>query len=199
MRGLLNLERAFFPASNDYGFPDLDAVPALPELSSWYSFPDRNKVEHYGSSGLHFFCDDFVFENVWKQPSRYIELFKVFGAVIQPDFSLFYDMPVALQIFNKYRNHWLAKYYSFHGVNVIPNINVSTPECWEWSFLGLPTHSVVAFSDIGSMQLKSDREVLFMAYDEMIRALDPVQVLYFTRNVSNAPAETVPIVVSYGK
>lgn len=202
MRGLHNLERGFFPAANDYGFPELEAVPALPVLPdviSWYSFPDRNKVELYGSSGLHFFCDDFVFENVWKQPTRYIELFKVFGCIVQPDYSLYYDMPVALQIFNKYRNHWLSRYFSFYGVNVIPNINVSTPDCWEWSFLGYPKNSVVAFSDIGSVQLKSDREVLHNAYDQMIKVLDPVQILYFTRNRDSAPAETVPIQINFGK
>ena len=85
-------------------------------------------VSLFSSSGLHFFCEDYIFDNVWNQPTKYIDIFKPFKYVVQPDFSLYYNFPVALQIFNKYRNHWLGNFFSFYGISVIPNINVSSPE-----------------------------------------------------------------------
>lgn len=199
MRGLLNIDRGYFPSDNYYGFPELDRFSESVDHFDWFSFSDRSSVSLYSSSGIHFYIDDYCFDSLWNQPSRYLEQLRLFKCVIQPDFSLYYNFPAALQIFNKYRNHWLACYMSFYGVSVIPNINVSTPDCWDWSFLGYPLHSVVSFSDIGSYRSKSDRAVLTAAYDEMIRRLEPEQIIYFSRNASNIPAECVPVVLPFGK
>lgn len=199
MRGLLNVDKGFFSCHNDYGFPDLDPVRISVDSVEWFSFQDRSSVSLYASSGLHFFCEDFTFENVWNQPGKYIDTFQNFRYVIQPDFSLYYNFPVAVQIFNKYRNHWLAKYFSFHGVTVIPCVNPSDPECWKWSFFGFPRGSVVAFSDIGSFQDKLDRAILQAGYEEMLDRLAPLQVLYFTRNQENVPSGCVPVIVPYRK
>lgn len=199
MRGLLNVDKGFFSSGNVYGFPELDAFFDIVTDIDWFSFPDRSCASVYASSGLHFYCEDFTFETVWNQPQRYIDNFKLFKYVVQPDFSLYYDFPVAVQIFNKYRNMWLAKYLSFHGVNVIPNINISTSDCWDWSFLGFPKHSVVAWSDVGSYRDTYDRSVLHAGYDEMLNRLEPIQVLYFTRNKDNVPSECTPVVINFRK
>lgn len=165
MRGLLNIDRGYFPNDNYYGFPELSCFSKSVDSVEWFSFSDRASVSLYSSSGIHFYIDDYCFDSLWNQPSRYLDHLRLFKCVIQPDFSLYYNFPIALQIFNKYRNHWLACYLSFYGVSVIPNINVSTPECWDWSFLGYPLHSIVSFSDIGSYRSKSDRSILMAAYD----------------------------------
>lgn len=203
MRGLLNVDRGFFSCGNKYGFPELDPVRELVTDADWFSFPDRSAVSLYGSSGVHFFCDDYTFESLWNQPTRYIDNLKLFRYVVQPDFSLYYDFPVAVQIFNKYRNQWLGKYLAFHGVNVIPNVNVSTSDCWDWSFLGYPKHSVVAWSDVGSYRDNEDRAILQAGFAEMLKRLDPIQVLYFTRNRENVPSECLseclPVVITYRK
>lgn len=199
IRGLLNIDKGYFPVGNYYGFPELDCYSDFVGSLNWLSFSERSSSTLYSACGIHFYIDDYCFDSFWNRPSRYVEQLKLFKCVVQPDFSLYYNFPVALQIFNKYRNHWLACYLSFHGVSVIPNINVSTSDCWNWSFLGYPIHSVVAFSDIGSYRCKSDRSVLFSAYDEMIKRLEPRQIIYFSRNVSNIPAECVPVVLPYGK
>lgn len=197
MRGLLNVDKAFFPANNEYGFPEVDRVSEPYINVEWFSFNQRDRSNIYSESGLHFFIDDYCFASIWNSPDRYIDCMKRYRYVVQPDFSMYYNFPVALQIFNKYRNHWLARYFSFYDAKVIPNINVSTPECWEWSFIGYPKNSIVAFSDIGSVQKKFERNILISAYDEMIKRLEPLKVIYFTRNIENVPSECVPVVVPY--
>ena len=208
MRGLLNDNIARFEANNYYGFPEIFEIPDKINVSNWLDFDTarRNKGNgakrpaDNGTSGVHFFISDYKFNSVWEYPSRYIEMFKRFDFIVSPDFSLYYDFPVSLQIFNKFRNHWLSAYYSVYDVTVIPNVSVSLPDCWDWSFLGYPKNSVLAFSDIGSMSSKSERDIVYSAYNEMIKRLEPIQIIYFTRSdLKYAPKECNVVQLPYIK
>ena len=53
---------------------------------------------------VHFFLDDYQFERIWRQPEKYLPVLKRFQCSLSPDFSLFADMPLPLQIYNTYRN-----------------------------------------------------------------------------------------------
>ena len=46
--------------------------------------------------GIHFFIDDYQFERVWNTPEKYLSLLRRFRCVIAPDFSLYVDLPPAL-------------------------------------------------------------------------------------------------------
>lgn len=188
-RGLMNYNLAFFESSNKFSFPDLFPYTNKIDVSSieWVDFPNSRRSS---ASGLHFYCDDYKFNSIWEDPRKYLSYFSRFKYVVQFDFSLYYNFPVALQIYNKYRNHWLSAYFSVKSdVDFIPNISVSTPDCWNWSFDGFPKGSVVAFSDIGAIRDKSSQKITSMCYEEMLRRLEPIQVLYFTRSSSDAPSE----------
>lgn len=198
MRGLLNHNIAAFEADNDYGFPEVFPVTDRIHCDHWIDFDTARRKSKTGAQrpccngtgGIHFYISDYKFNSVWEYPDRYIDMFKRFDYIIDTDFSLYYDFPVALQIFNKYRNHWLSAFYSLHGISMIPNITVSTPNCYEWSFCGYPKNSVVAFSDIGSMSDPELRSIIYAAYDNMILRLEPIQILYFTRSkLDYAPSE----------
>lgn len=198
MRGLLNFEKAFFESKNKFGFPEVFPFYSHVDCEKWIDF-DNSRKQTGQAEGLHFYCDDYKFNCIWENPKRYIPVFSRFKYIIQPDFSLYYNFPAALQIYNKFRNHWLSAFYSVHGVQMIPNISVSTPDCWDWAFLGYPRHSVVAFSAIGAIRDKPSREVTFSSYDEMIKRLEPLQVLYFCRSPSAAPSEATVIQVPFLK
>ena len=148
---------------------------------------------------VHFFCDDYKFECIWKNPEVYRDMLVSCGNIIMPDFSLYYDYPVALQIYNKYRNHWLADYYSVNGATVIPNISASTSDMYDWSFLGFPKKSVVAFCAIGSLRNVACKEILYNMYNEMLKRLEPIQILYFTRSKRLAPSECDVIEIPFIK
>lgn len=192
MRGLENINKAFFESDNYYGFPEIMPVTKKIEIPKYIDFDTyrrkRNK-DTISSIGTHFYIDDYKFQCVWNSPDKYITMFQSCDNIIMPDFSLYYDMPVALQIYNKYRNHWLSVYYSVKGVTVIPNVSLSIPNYFEWSFIGYPKKSVVAFSDIGTIRDSTCRKIVKLSYDEMINKLEPIQVLYFTRSSQLAPSE----------
>lgn len=196
-RALLNQNHACFVAENKFDFPPLVAYTEPINCDSWVGIDKATQDTTH--SGLHFFEDDYKIERLWNNPLKYINLLSKFDYVIQTDFSLYYNFPVALQIYNKFRNHWLANFYLLHGIVMIPNIRASLPELWDWSFDGYPENSVVAFSDIGVSRDRKDKEINLKSYDEMLRRLSPVQVLYFTRSPTNAPSECTVIPLSYLK
>ena len=68
--------------------------------------------------GVHFYIDDYQFERVWNYPEKYINLLKKFAAVITPDYSLCFDMPRALQIWNVYRQRMLGNYWQRNGIKI---------------------------------------------------------------------------------
>lgn len=192
MRGLENFNIAFFEANNKYGFPLAAPCKIGVPLSAvqWIDFDtviskakrDKSVFEKY--NGLHFYIDDYKFQRIWNYPNRYVDFLKRFDYVIMPDFSLYYNFPQALQIYNKYRNHWLAAYFSVNGVNIVPDISLSTSECFDWSSEAYPQGSLVAFCDVGSQRDRSSREVIPQAFEFMRKKLSPLHIIYFTRSKS---------------
>jgi hypothetical protein len=53
---------------------------------------------------VHFFLDDARFEGVWHRPHAALPGLARFGAALTPDFSLYAGWPLALQLWNTYRN-----------------------------------------------------------------------------------------------
>ena len=199
MRGLLNCNIALFESGNPLGFPTVPVYTGQVETVEWVDFDLAVKAKDTANKGLHFYDDDYKLNRFWEYPQRYISVLKRFKYVLQPDFSLYYDFPVALQMYNKYRNHWLAAFCSVNGIQMIPNISLSTPSQYWWSVLGYPQNSVVAFSDIGCSRNKTDRKTLMQSYDEMVVALAPSQILYFTRSKTTAPEGATVIQIPYRK
>lgn len=60
---------------------------------------------------VHFFLDDYKFESLWKDPEPKIERLKEFRAVLSPDYSLYTEMPLAVQLFNTFRSRWCGAYF----------------------------------------------------------------------------------------
>lgn len=199
MRGLLNYNIAAFESDNYYGFPQISRYTGHVDFCNWLDFDSAVKYKNSSESGLHFFDCDYKLNRLWEYPQRYISVLSRYKYVLQPDFSLYFDFPVALQIYNKYRNHWLSAYYSVHGIDIIPNISPTRPDLYSWSFDGYPCSSVVAFSDVGCKRDKSDYKILMQGYEEMIKRLNPTQILYFTRSKSAAPSEATVIQIPFLK
>ena len=62
-----------------------------------------NQSNDYKST-VHFFLDDYRFESIYNNPEKKIETLKKFNAVLSPDFSMFVEMPIALQLFSTFKN-----------------------------------------------------------------------------------------------
>lgn len=176
-RNYENLNKAIYDGAGQYGIPIIE--PAYPkDLDSWIRFNDALSCKTPEKMAVHFYTDDYRFSRLWAAPDTYIPALRNFKAVCTPDFSMYTDFPVAAQIWNHYRKHWLGAYWQEHGITVIPTIGWSNEDSFEWCFDGEPTHSVVSVSSIG-VQVNSEAARLFkLGYDEMLRRLEPTRVYF---------------------
>ncbi|WP_275293194.1 DUF4417 domain-containing protein [Amycolatopsis sp. La24] len=170
--------RAMFPADNDWG------VPALPvaefEPARLVPYTDRRAAANAagtGTAALHFFLDDYRFEVVWSKPERGLSRCAAVGAALTPDFSLYRDMPLAMQLWQVYRSRWCGAWLLHHGIDVVPTVSWSTPDSYAFAFAGIPARSVVAVSTVGVWRDPVARGLFADGYAEMLRRLDPAVVL----------------------
>lgn len=163
----------------------------------WIPFNFAKTAKEKKNKGIHFFVDDYQFIRLWNRPNDYIDLLSQFGAVLSPDFSIYSDMPMAMQIYNHYRNHWLAAYWQRLGITVIPTIGWSTPESYEWCFDGDPENSIVAISTVGTQKNKKSKELFDQGYNEMLNRLQPNQIICYGKIPTESPKNIVQIQPNY--
>ena len=179
-----NLELGHFQLDGPFGIPKL--VPAhLNDRISWIPFncvmSDRQREAH----GVHFFIDDYLFQRAWNDPCRYAHLLCGYQAVMTPDFSMFTDYPVAVQLYNHWRKHQLGAYWQSLGLTVIPSICWSDHDSYTWCFDGEPVGGTVAVSSVGTQKNPLARTLFLDGYSEMMRRLKPEKIIFF----GDVPAE----------
>lgn len=175
---LENFDIADLNGSGVYKIPELKCVKEFTaerfgRLIYW------NIEKTPANTCLHTYSYDYQFNSVWTKPDMWIERLQAFDSVLSPDFSLYTDMPKALQIYNHYRKHWVAKYWEMHNIKVIPNIAWSTPDSFEWCFEGEPKNSIVAVSSTGALRDKEAKKLFLMGYEEMHKRLEPIKVIFY--------------------
>lgn len=176
----LNTSRHFF-ADNPYDIPCLQQ-DSFSHVPGWL-VPYRTRVSSVDAlddGAIHFFLEDYRFESVWNRPTRALNVFGPYQAVLTPDFSLYRDWPLAIQLWNTYRSRWCGAYWQSEGIRVIPTIAWGSAKSYDFCFLGVPTGSFVAISTVG-VQLEDPLEYhLFLeGFTEMVRRLDPAVVLCY--------------------
>lgn len=165
-----------FSVSGKFEIPAIAPVIELKPLE-WRCFGEYRTISINPNTGIHFFTDDYRFNSCWRQPLKYADMFARAGAVMSPDFSMYRDMPLALQLYNHYRKHWLGQFWQTRGAVVIPTISWSDNASWDFCFDGEPRGGIVAVSTVG---VKRDKEAfgLFSAgWSEMLDRLAPKRVI----------------------
>ena len=168
-----------FPAdSNPWDIPLLDHAPIA--YTPVWLVPYRTRVRRKdGTTGsaVHFFLDDYRFESVWSRPAKASQALRRYATVLTPDFSLYADYPLALQLWNTYRSRWCGAYWQHRGFQVIPTISWSTPESYAFCFAGVPQHSLVAISTVGVR--RQDQAIFTRGYQELVACLCPSRILCY--------------------
>lgn len=173
-----NLEKCSFPCIGRYGIPKIHPETECPQgyfLPMNYAKTEKNPH----TKNLHCFVDDYQFIRFWNQPDKYLPMLQRFRSVCSPDFSTYTDMPLAMQIYNHYRKHWLAAYWQLHGITVYPTISWSTPDSYEWCFDGEPVGGIVAVSSVGTQKHKESKKLFLQGYEEMMKRLSPSWVIFY--------------------
>lgn len=200
MSQYLNLQDRLYQGVGQFDIPEIRPVYEL-SVKEWIGFNYANSFNEKKKqdTGVNFFLDDYQFERLWNAPNKYIRSLSKFNALASPDFSLYSDFPKAVQIFNHYRKHWLARYWQDMGMTVIPTISWSDEESFDWCFDGEPVGGIVMVSNCGCMKRQDTKEGFLKGYTEMLNRLQPKQVLFFAHTFDEYPGPVKYIRFSLGR
>ena len=126
---------AVWGSDNLYGIPMLDLNMQADHLEApfagWGTMARKNKM----TGTYHFYVDDNRFEQVWRDPVDVAN--SACYAVVEPNFSVYTDMPKAVAIWQMFRKRWLARWFQSIGIRVIVDLNIAHRHD-DLRFIGVP-------------------------------------------------------------
>jgi hypothetical protein len=170
-------------SENCWGIPEVRGTtePLAPQWSLTFDAlrteVRRKRSLPAGQGVVTFFTEDYRFEQLWTSPDRFLTYMDTGNWALTPDFSLYTDWPPAVHLWQIYRSRWLGQYWQDKGLKVIPTVSWASPSSYEYCFLGLPRHSVLAVSTIGVLKHQDTRTLWEAGFRHMVETLSPIQVL----------------------
>jgi hypothetical protein len=125
-----------WPTDNEWEIPSLDASLQVERctlpLLAWGSAGRRHKA----AGAWHFFCDDYRFSTVWKNPYQVVDTAP--NWVCEVNASLADDDVAAVALWTIYRKRWISAFWQSHGVPIAVDLNVP-PRFQPLNLLGVPS------------------------------------------------------------
>lgn len=179
-KGCIDVFNSFLVRTATYAgifeFPRIESTNDIPEKVVSFS---KSLSGTFYDLWVHFYEDDYLFERIWRNPQKYLSILKKYKGVILPDFSLYRDMPLAMQIWNIYRSRAIGHWLQENGVRVIPNIRFGDYRTYSIACDGIEKHGVIAVGTHGNMKNREDREVFLNGFDVIVNILKPIAVVIY--------------------
>lgn len=134
-----------------------------------------NDIENQDKT-IHFFTYDWLFEKVYNKANDELEKLLQYYAILSPDFSLFTNMPLALQIESVFKNRWCGAFWQSQGLKVIPTVSWGDVRSFDFCFDGIEEGSIVA---VCTYYRENCEEEFMLGYKEMIKRIKPSLVLCY--------------------
>lgn len=173
----LKLVRNEFKTIGKYGMPlikkqDID----LDKIELWNYTKTKLRDDDNKHKTIHFFTYDWLFENVYEKPEIAMEKLSQYYAILSPEFSLYWDMPKALQIYSTFKNRWCGAFFQKHGMRVIPTVCCAGSESYDFCFDGIEQGSVVAISTYCREEYKKE---FMKSYNKMLEMVKPSAIICY--------------------
>lgn len=186
--GFWQIKNASF--SVKYQFPHLEGSSVIPD--DLVAFSKRKKETAPENKAIHFYEYDEHFVNVFNSEKKLkaeLDTLRKYKCVISPDFSVYRDMPLCMQVFQVYKNRAAGSYLAHNGIRVVPNVRWGTEETYDFAFESLYEWGIVA---VGSYKAYSNRENAYYfekGFIKMLDVLDPETVLCYGKLSSDIKNE----------
>lgn len=183
------LETSVFPSANKYGIPDLlpDRLGTEPPKKIWLKkkgscddslvlYGQGQFPEDCSGGVLGFYCHDEKFEAIWNDAVRTVQRLHhhKFKSVIMPDFSVWRESPWAVQLWNRYRSMWIARYWQEAGFQVIPSLTLADENCIDFCTAGVPKNApLVAKQSVTIGKDNESRAYWVKAFNTVLDILKP--------------------------
>ena len=169
--------------SGNYEFPIPERVDYKPTLAIPFNAAKRSRQYQ---RWVHFYLYDYIFNCVWNKPERYLPLFKRFQGIITPDFSLYRNLPLSMQIWNTYRNRAIGYWLQSNGIKIVTNVRWGDERTYSFAFEGLPKGGTYAVCSNGCIQNKTDRYYFIKGLEIMVDTLKPETIInysYYSKDI----------------
>jgi len=132
---VMRVPDAVWGSDNLYGIPMLDLNMQADHLEApfagWGTMARKNKM----TGTYHFYVEDNRFEQIWRNPIDVAN--SACYALVEPNFSVYADMPKAVAIWQMFRKRWLARWFQSIGIRVIVDLNIAHRHD-DLRFIGVP-------------------------------------------------------------
>ena len=128
-----------------------------------------------------FYEHDIKFERLWNNPKQYLNKLKKFKGIISPDFSLYRNMPLVMQMWNTYRGRALANWFQKNGIEVIPNVRFGDERTFSFCFDGVEENKTVAIGTHGCIKRKEDKIFFEIGLARLVQRLSPKTIVVYGR------------------
>ena len=125
---------------------------------------------------VHFFTHDWHFDKVYDNAYEEVEKLKQYYALLSPDFSMFVDMPLALQLYSVFKNRWCGAYWQSLGLKVIPTVSWGDERSFDFCFEGVEKGSTVA---VCTYYRENDEQSFMLGYNKMLEVIQPSAILCY--------------------
>lgn len=182
MTNVNSVFKSFLVEKAEYGgffeLPKIKTTDILPQkIVSFSKAMSRSFTEF--DCFVHFYEDDIRFERLWNNPKQYLNKLKKFKGVISPDFSMYRNMPLCMQMWNAYRSRALANWLSENEIQIIPNIRFGDERTYLFCFEGIEKNKTVSVGTHGCIQHKEDREYFKKGLAELVKRLSPQTIIVY--------------------
>ena len=176
--GLWQIEEAEF--AGKYELPVIHGTSKIPK--SIILFSKCKKEKDSQNKAVHFYEFDEKFESCLsskKKLSKMIKIFKNYQSVILPDFSVYRDFPLAMQIFQVYKSRAVGNFLMQNGIKVIPNVRWGDERTYDFAFDGIDKHGVVSIGVLGGYRDNETKLYFEKGFLKMLDVLEPETVLCY--------------------
>lgn len=164
-------------SAGKYEFPIIKKQDINVDEIKFLSFVNAKKEDSENADKtIHFFTYDWKFEKVYKNAEEEIEKLKQYKYLLSPDFSIFTNMPLALQIESVFKNRWCGAYWQSKGLTVIPTVSWGDEKSFHFCFDGIEEGSVVA---VCTYYRENCEEEFMLGYNEMMKRIKPSKVICY--------------------
>lgn len=166
---------------------DYSGFLELPKIKTSEKLPERvisfskamNKNCRDFDSWVMFYEHDVMSERLWRNPRAYLKKLKKFKGVISPDYSLYRNMPLVMQMWNTYRSRAIGFWLCKNGVEIIPNARFGDERTYDFCFEGIERNKTVAVGSHGCIKNKTDREYFKLGLSELVKRLEPKNLIVY--------------------
>ena len=165
-----------FPSDNDAEIPNLRLDMQAQELSiPFLCWGEQKRTTNLlGLGSMHFYTDDYRYTALYDHPEQILRANP--RNIVEPNYSLFDDMPVSFGLQRIYKKRWIARAMQERGIRIFVDLNVAQ-KFYKLNMLGVPM-GWRAFSTRGYSERLENLEYEYEIARNWAQEEEPLFVIY---------------------